>query len=194
MVSGAGLRGRAAPDAGPDLPRERRQASVDYRDAGLASDARATGAAGPRHPRRRLGFSAGKQQQDRSNRFSVRQSRFAPQKTEFDVSWKRFPVVMKPQRERFVTEMTTTLVTVPRAALARWRAAMGLMGLGLGTSGAGLAWDFYVHEIVRNVGEVESIFATPHLVIITGLGITALGFLLSLIAVRFRAQRPVNPA
>ena len=41
---------------------------------------------------------------------------------------------------------------------------MGLMGLGLGTSGAGLVWDFYVHEIVRDVGEVESIFATPHLV------------------------------
>jgi len=101
---------------------------------------------------------------------------------------------MKPQRERFVTEMTRTLVTVPRAAIARWRAAMGLMGLGLGTSGVGLAWDFYVHEIVRDVGEVESIFATPHLVIFAGLGITALGFLLSLIVVRFRAHRPVNLA
>ena len=101
---------------------------------------------------------------------------------------------MKPQRERFVTEMTRTLVTVPRAAIVRWRAAMGLMGLGLGTSGVGLAWDFYVQEIVRDVGEVESIFATPHLVIFAGLGITALGFLLSLIAVRFRAHRPVNLA
>src|SRR5947199_4993231 len=106
----------------------------------------------------------------------------------------RIPVVMKPQRERFVTEMTTTLVTVPRAAITRWRAAMGLMGLGLGTSGVGLAWDFYVHEIIRDVGEVESIFATPHLVIFAGLGITALGFLLSLVSVRFRGQRPVDPA
>ncbi len=124
----------------------------------------------------------------------MRQSNFAPERTEFDVAWKRFPVVMKPQRERLVTELTTALVTVPRAAIARWRAAMGLMGLGLGTSGAGLVWDFYVHEIVRDVGEVESIFATPHLVIFAGLGITALGFLLSLIAVRFRGQRPVNLA
>src|SRR2546426_12000581 len=101
---------------------------------------------------------------------------------------------MKPQRERFVSEMTTTLVTVPRAAIARWRAAMGLMGLGLGTSGVGLAWDVYVHEIVRDVGEVESIFPTPHLGIFAGLGITALGFLRSIIAVRFGGQRPVNPA
>ena len=101
---------------------------------------------------------------------------------------------MKPHRERFVTELTTALVTVPRAAIARWRAAMGLMGLGLGTSGVGLAWDFYVHEIARDVGEVESIFATPHLVIFAGLGITALGFLLSLVSVRFRGQRPVDPA
>src|SRR2546427_10168050 len=101
---------------------------------------------------------------------------------------------MKPQRERFVTEMTTTLVTVPRAAIARWRAAMGLMGLGLGTSGVGLAWDFYVHEIVRDGGEVESIFATPQLVIFAGLGITALCFLLSLLAVLFHAHRPVTLA
>ena len=101
---------------------------------------------------------------------------------------------MKPQRERLVTELTTARVTVPRVAIARWRAAMGLMGLGLGTSGVGLAWDFYVHEIARDVGEVESIFATPHLVIFAGLGITALGFLLSLIAVRFRAHRPANLA
>jgi len=101
---------------------------------------------------------------------------------------------MKPQRERLVTELTTALVTVPRVAIARWRAAMGLMGLGLGTSGVGLAWDFYVHEIARDVGEVESIFATPHLVIFAGLGITALGFLLSLVSVRFRGQRPVDPA
>src|SRR5438309_11993062 len=128
------------------------------------------------------------------DRFSVGQSHFAPQKIEFGLSWKRFPIVMKPHRERFVTELATALVTVPRPAIARWRAAMGLMGLGLGTSGVGLAWDFYVHEIVRDVGEVESIFATPHLIIFAGLGITALGFLLSLIAVRFHAPRPVNLA
>jgi len=71
---------------------------------------------------------------------------------------------------------------------------MGLMGLGLGTSGVGLAWDFYVHEIVRDVGEVESIFATPHLMIFVGIGITALGFLLSLVGVRFRGERSLSPA
>ncbi|TLZ43595.1 MAG: hypothetical protein E6K19_06890 [Methanobacteriota archaeon] len=101
---------------------------------------------------------------------------------------------MKPQREKFVTELATALVTVPRAAIVRWRAAMGLMGLGLGTSGVGLTWDFYVHEIVRDVGEVESIFATPHLVIFAGIGITALGFLLSLVGVRFLGGRPISPA
>src|SRR5437667_133603 len=84
--------------------------------------------------------------------------------------------------------------TLPGVGMARVRAAMGLMGLGLGTSRVGLAWDFYVHEIALDVGEVESIFATPHLVIFAGLGITALGFLLSLVSVRFRGQRPVDPA
>ena len=128
------------------------------------------------------------------DRFSVGQSHFAPQKIGFGLSWKRFPIVMKPKRERFVTELATALVTVPRAAIARWRAAMGLMGLGLGTSGVGLAWDFYVHEIVRDVGEVESIFATPHLMIFVGIGITALGFLLSLVGVRFRGERSLSPA
>src|SRR5438552_18758410 len=101
---------------------------------------------------------------------------------------------MKPQRERLVTELTTARVTVPRVAIARWRAAMGLMGLGLGTSGVGLAWDFYVHEIARDVGEVESIFATPHLMIFAGIGITALVFLLSLVGVRFRGERSLRPA
>src|SRR5438552_16424687 len=111
------------------------------------------------------------------DRFSVGQSRFAPQKIEFDVSWKRFPLVMKPHRERFVTELATALVTVPRAAIARWRAAMGLMGLGLGTCGVGLVWDCYVHAIARDVGEVESIFVTPPVIIFAGIGITALGSL-----------------
>jgi len=128
------------------------------------------------------------------DRFSVGQSHFAPQKIEFGLSWNRFPLVMKPHRERFVTELATALVTVPRAAIARWRAAMGLMGVGLGTSGVGLAWDFYVHEIARDVGEVESIFATPHVVIFAGIGITALGFLLSLVGVRFRGERSLSPA
>ncbi len=71
---------------------------------------------------------------------------------------------------------------------------MGLIGSGLATSGAGLAWDFYVHEIARDVGEVESIFATPHLVIFAGIGITALGFLVSLVGVRLRGSPSVETA
>lgn len=78
--------------------------------------------------------------------------------------------------------MTTNLVTVPRRAVARWRSAMALMGLGLGTTTAGLGWDFYVHEIAREAG--ESIFAAPHLLIFAGFALTALGFLGALAGAR----------
>jgi len=101
---------------------------------------------------------------------------------------------MKPQRSEIGTKGNAALVNVPRFAITRWRAAMGLMGSGLATSGIGLAWDFYVHEVARDAGEVESIFATPHLVIFAGIGITALGFLVSLVGVRFRGSPSVEPA
>src|SRR2546422_5626201 len=108
------------------------------------------------------GDAKGRTSQDR---FSLRQSHFAPQKIGFGLSWKRFPIVMKPKRERFVTELGPPLVTVPRAPIARGRPAMGFMGLGPGTSGVGLAWAFYVHDTVEDVGGPESIFAPPHLII-----------------------------
>ncbi len=79
-----------------------------------------------------------------------------------------------------MTEMATAIAVVSRRAVSRLRGAMALMGLGLGTSGTGLAWDFYVHEIAKEAGAVESIFATPHLVIFAGIGIIALGFLWAL--------------
>ncbi len=73
---------------------------------------------------------------------------------------------------------------LPRGILARWRSAMALMGLGLGTTTSGLAWDFYVHEIEKVA--VESVYAAPHLLIFAGFGITALGFLAALAGVRLR--------
>ncbi len=76
------------------------------------------------------------------------------------------------------------MVSVPRAAVARWRAAMALMGLGLGTSFSGLGWDYYVHEIVHEAA--ESIYAPPHMLIFAGIGLTALGFLVALAGTRFR--------
>lgn len=78
------------------------------------------------------------------------------------------------------------VVSVPRDAIARWRAAMALTGLGLGTSGVGLAWDFVVHEVLRQ--PPESIYAAPHLLIFAGVGVTGLGFLASLATVRLRAR------
>jgi len=78
--------------------------------------------------------------------------------------------------------VTTASVPVPVRAVERWRAAMALMGLGLGLTTAGLGWDFYVHEIVRQAG--ESIFAAPHLLIFAGFGISGLGFLVALAGVR----------
>jgi hypothetical protein len=83
--------------------------------------------------------------------------------------------------------MTTDLVSIPRRALARWRSAMALMGLGLATTTAGLGWDFYVHEIAREAG--ESILAAPHLLIFAGFALTGLGFLLAVPVVRLPTAR-----
>ena len=80
---------------------------------------------------------------------------------------------------------TEGMVAVPRRAVARWRAAMALLGLGLGISVAGLGWDFIVHEIRAEVQ--ESIYAPPHLTIFAGIGVAGLGFLVALLGTRFRA-------
>ncbi|MGQ0797873.1 MAG: hypothetical protein ACT4OI_08450 [Methanobacteriota archaeon] len=85
--------------------------------------------------------------------------------------------------------MTTEHVTIPGRAVARWRGAMALMGLGLATTTAGLGWDFYVHEVAREAG--ESIFAAPHLLIFVGFALSGLGFLVALAGVRpLLAPRP----
>jgi hypothetical protein len=90
-----------------------------------------------------------------------------------------------------VTDMATTILTAPWRAVARWRMAMAIMGLGLGTTTVGLGWDYYVHEVVREVTEVESMFAAPHLLIFAGFAITGLGFLWALAGVRLaRGPRP----
>ena len=81
-------------------------------------------------------------------------------------------------------EMVASVVSISRRALARWRSAMALMGLGLGTTTAGLGWDFYVHEMVKEAA--ESIYAAPHMLIFAGFGISALGFLAALAGIRFR--------
>jgi hypothetical protein len=84
--------------------------------------------------------------------------------------------------------MATAIVTSFKDAGARWRQAMVVMGLGLGTSGVGLAWDYYVHEIAKEVHAVESIFAAPHVPIFAGIMITALGFLWALARVRVSSR------
>jgi hypothetical protein len=83
-----------------------------------------------------------------------------------------------------VTDMATTIVTAPRDAVSRWRRAMALMGLGLGTTTVGLGWDFYVHEVAQEVAAVEALLATPHIPIFAGFVITGLGFLWALAGVR----------
>jgi hypothetical protein len=79
-------------------------------------------------------------------------------------------------------------VTAVKDVEARWRQAMTVMGLGLATSGFGLAWDYYVHEIVREVHTVESIFAAPHIPIFVGIMITGLGFLWALAGLRISSR------
>lgn len=74
------------------------------------------------------------------------------------------------------------IASVSKRVLNRVQTAMGMMGAGLGTSTAGLGWDYYVHEIAKEAG--ESIFAAPHLRIFVGFGITGLGFLVALVGAR----------
>ncbi len=80
---------------------------------------------------------------------------------------------------------TNDIVAVPRRTIARWREATALLGLGLVTSGVGLAWDYVVHEILRE--PPESIAALPHLVVFLGIAISGLAFLVALPGLRLRA-------
>ena len=74
-----------------------------------------------------------------------------------------------------------------------WR-ALGLsfwvMAAGLGTAVAGLAGDFYEHQIAGVSAGLETVFAPVHLLIFGGIGLFGLGFL---IGVRYfrAASRPL---
>ena len=58
-----------------------------------------------------------------------------------------------------------------------------LMGLGFLLAFAGLAGDFYEHEIAGFSPELESFFAPVHLLIFSGIVVAALGFLWGLIRI-----------
>lgn len=62
-----------------------------------------------------------------------------------------------------------------------------LMALGLGLATAGLAGDFFQHEIEKLSADLESVYAPVHLMIFGGIGLFGLGFLLG-----FRAFRTVT--
>lgn len=70
--------------------------------------------------------------------------------------------------------------------------AFVVMAAGLAASVAGLAGDFYEHEIAGFSPELESIFAPVHLLIFGGIGVTALGFLLALLALRREGHTPLR--
>ena len=62
-----------------------------------------------------------------------------------------------------------------------------LMGLGFSLAFAGLAGDYYEHEIAGFSPALESFFAPVHLVIFGGVTVAALGFLWGLLRVAFTA-------
>jgi len=53
---------------------------------------------------------------------------------------------------------------------------MTVIGVGLLTSYAGFAADFYKHEIENSVAEIESIWTPVHVPIFVGMFIAAIGF------------------
>jgi len=55
------------------------------------------------------------------------------------------------------------------------------MGIGFVLAFAGLAGDFYEHEIAGFSTELESFFAPVHMLIFSGIAVAALGFLWGLI-------------
>ncbi len=77
------------------------------------------------------------------------------------------------------------MVAISRRAILRWREAMVVLGLGLGVSGARLAWDYIVHEVLHE--PAESIGAPPHVLIFLGIGVMGLAFLRGLGGPRLRA-------
>jgi len=74
-----------------------------------------------------------------------------------------------------------------RLGMAFW-----VMAAGLGVAVAGLAGDFYQHEIVGFSADLETMFAPVHLMIFGGIALFGLGFLLGLRS--FRAAGRALPA
>ena len=62
--------------------------------------------------------------------------------------------------------------------------AFVVMAAGLATSGVGLAWDFYEHQIAGLSPATESLLAPAHLLIFGGIPITGIGFLIARWALR----------
>ncbi len=58
------------------------------------------------------------------------------------------------------------------------------MGVGFFLAFAGLAGDFYEHEIAGFSTALESFFAPVHVLIFSGIAVAALGFLWGLLRVR----------
>ena len=55
-----------------------------------------------------------------------------------------------------------------------------LVGAGLALAVAGLAWDFYEHEVALLPANLESFLAPPHVAIFAGVAIAFLAYLLAL--------------
>ncbi len=75
-------------------------------------------------------------------------------------------------------------------AFRRLGAAFWVMAAGLAAATAGLAGDFYEHEIAGFSADLETIFAPVHLLIFGGIALFGLGFLLGVRYFR-AATRPV---
>ncbi len=70
-----------------------------------------------------------------------------------------------------------------------------LMGVGFVLAFAGLAGDFYEHEIAGFSTALESFFAPVHMLIFSGIAVAALGFLWGLIRLSVvRAPAADGPA
>lgn len=88
--------------------------------------------------------------------------------------------------------MAERATVVARSLWKRLGLAFFVMAGGLGLSLVGMAWDYYLHEIVGFSAALESIFAPPHLAIFGGIGVTALGFLLAVAALRREGWYPLK--
>jgi hypothetical protein len=70
----------------------------------------------------------------------------------------------------------------------RLRTAFYVMAAGFGAAAAGLAGDFYQHEVVGFSADLESMFAPVHLLIFGGIALFGLGLLLGLRQLRIASR------